>query len=275
MSSIAYVDVFTDEPTRGNPVAVVLGASDWSTDQMQRFAAWTNLSETTFVTNAQGPEYSVRIFTPRAELLFAGHPTVGTAWALLEEGRIAPKEGRLIQNCGVGAVGLNVDEGRIFVSVPRRGIRPIETDLSPAFGSGQFESPRAIDVGPVWLVARVAEGIQRLLSIDSKDAGVEELERRHGLTGVTLYAIEGTDVVVRSFAPGSGISEDPVCGSGNAATALHIDCDGLMPEGRTYVARQGQRLGRDGRVFVRFLGDALQIGGHAVTLVQGRVSRPN
>src|SRR6185312_1641294 len=94
----------------GNPVAVVLDAHGLDEPQMQRIANWTNLSETTFVLPATQPtaDYRVRIFTPRAELPFAGHPTLGTAHALLEAGKIAAKNGKLTQECAAGLITLTV-----------------------------------------------------------------------------------------------------------------------------------------------------------------------
>jgi PhzF family phenazine biosynthesis protein len=238
---------------------------------MQRFANWTNLSETTFVTAAAGSEYHVRIFTPRAELPFAGHPTVGTATALLQLGRIAPEDGKLVQHCGLGAVELAVDDGMVFTSIPQRALRRIDCpELSACFGGVALDSPMSIDVGPVWLVARVFGGVRELEGLRPDFAAVIAVEHRHAVTGVSLYAVDDEEVHVRSFAPGSGIPEDPVCGSGNGAVARHLHELGHTAE--QYVARQGRCVGRDGVVHVRWHAGTLQVGGHAVRVVSGSLS---
>jgi len=125
------VDAFTSRPFFGNPVAVVLGADGLETEEMQRIAAWTNLSETTFVlepTVAQ-PAYRLRIFSPGHELPFAGHPTIGSCHAVLEAGIVTPRDGGLVQECGAGNLPLRIDsnpsngsgpgeERRIYVEAP-------------------------------------------------------------------------------------------------------------------------------------------------------------
>ena len=115
------VDVFTAVPYKGNPVAVVLDGAGLSDGEMQAFANWTNLSETTFVLppTQAGADYRVRIFTPEAELPFAGHPTLGTAHAVIEAGLAAPQDGRLVQQCAVGLVELALGEGGLSFRLPR------------------------------------------------------------------------------------------------------------------------------------------------------------
>jgi len=280
-------------------VAIVLDAADLSSEEMQQFAAWTNLSETTFVTspssglaspdvtapNLEAPdieapdlaatappsEYTLRIFTPRSELQFAGHPTIGTATALIQLGIVRAVGGKLTQHCGIGAVRLEVDQGIVFAEIPRRGVtRLVNADLSAGFGGVALDSPMSIDVGPVWVVARVSEGARHLHELQPNPAAIIELEKRLGAVGVTLYALDGGGVFVRSFAPGSGIAEDPVCGSGNGAVALHLRELGESSAGDAYVARQGRCVGRDGYVQVRWRGESLQVGGHATRVVSGQ-----
>src|SRR5262245_18101407 len=120
MARVAFkqVDVFTDRPFLGNPVAVVIGAEGLDTAAMQRIASWTNLSETTFLLKSEQADYRLRIFTPRRELPFAGHPTIGSAHAALESGFVSKKK-RLVQECGAGLIELSVEaDGRIFLKGP-------------------------------------------------------------------------------------------------------------------------------------------------------------
>jgi PhzF family phenazine biosynthesis protein len=280
------VDVFTARPLLGNPVAVVLDADDVSASDMQRIAAWTNLSETTFVLRptVAGADYRLRIFTPREELPFAGHPTVGSAHAVLEAGVVPAATSRLTQECAAGAVAIRIEPAaggrRLFARVPRAGVRPTPAVDAGAVGEAlraplAAAAPLAIDVGPVWLVAALErEDTVRALRPDA--GAVAELSRRLEAVGVTVYAPSSSGgVVVRSFAPLSGIVEDPVCGSGNAAVAAHAAATGGLGRlGRGWHASQGREVGRDGTVLVRVADDGrtIEIGGQAVTVVAGSLA---
>ena len=281
------VDVFTARPLAGNPVAVVLAADDLDDATMQRLAAWTNLSETTFVLRptTRDADYRLRIFTPRSELPFAGHPTIGSAHAVLEAGIVPADATRLVQECGAGLLPLRIERTasgrRLFVRVPearvrREGVPPADV-LARVLGARPVEDALTIDVGPVWLVARLAdEAAVRALRPDG--AGVAQVGEAAGATGLTVFALREESeprLVVRSFAPGAGVAEDPVCGSGNASVAAYLCASGLLERsGDTFVASQGRELGRDGEVHVR-VGDAgqeIEIGGQAVTVVEGSLS---
>jgi PhzF family phenazine biosynthesis protein len=278
------VDVFTGRALAGNPVAVVLGADDLDDAVMQRLAAWTNLSETTFVLRptAADADYRLRIFTPRSELPFAGHPTVGSAHAVLEAGLVPADATRLVQECRAGLLPLRVERDgsarRIFVRVPEAQVRrgPAGDALARALGAKPADEPLVIDVGPVWLVARFGdEAAVRALRPDG--AGIAQIGEAAGATGVTVFALRegpGARVVVRSFAPSAGVPEDPVCGSGNATVAAYLATTGLLARlGDTYVASQGRELGRDGEVHVRVgeNGRAIEIGGQSLTVVDGQI----
>lgn len=267
----AQVDVFTAVPLMGNPVAVVLDGEGLSTEQMQAMAAWTNLSETTFVLppTQAGTDYRVRIFTPKAELPFAGHPTLGTAHAVIEAGMATPKDGRLVQECAVGLVELTVGADRLSFRLPRYALTELTDPAATAWINASVKGPaQAVDVGPVWLVAEV-DGIAALENLAHDEAALAAYYVPKGWTGATLYAAEGDRVVIRSFAPGDGIPEDPVCGSGNGAAAayrLHADQCG---DGDGYRASQGRQVGRDGWIDVRFDGANIHIGGQCVTVIKG------
>jgi PhzF family phenazine biosynthesis protein len=276
------VDVFTDRPFLGNPVAVVLDADALDAATMQRIARWTNLSETTFVTRPTDPraDYALRIFTPERELPFAGHPTLGSARAVLAGGRAAARDGRLVQQCAAGVVPLRLDatDGRLFFEVPAARTTPLGGEdtqaLARALGLPDGRTPafEAIDVGAVWITAAL-EDADTLLALAPDLAALAGISRRLRATGVTLHAPHRTapagapaDVAVRSFAPAAGVPEDPVCGSGNACVALQRRAGGLTDD---YVASQGEAIGRAGRIAIAHRGDAIEVGGATVVCVEG------
>ena len=269
------VDVFTAVPYKGNPVAVVLDGAGLSDAEMQTFANWTNLSETTFVLPPGDPaaDYRVRIFTPKAELPFAGHPTLGTAHAVIEAGIAAARQGKLVQECAVGLVDLTVGESGLTFKLPRYAVSALsDPEASAWLGDGVelVGSPQAVDVGPVWLIAQLAD-VSALEHLAHDPARLTRYYEASGLTGATIYALDGDRVVVRSFAPGDGIPEDPVCGSGNAAVAAWRLVSGQVQPGDSYVASQGRQIGRDGYISVRFEGADIHVGGQCVTCVTGEV----
>lgn len=268
------VDVFTAVPYMGNPVAVVLDGDGLSDAEMQAFANWTNLSETTFVLPPSDPvaDYRVRIFTPRAELPFAGHPTLGTAHAVLEAGLARSSEGRLVQQCAVGLVDLAVGQAGLSFRLPRYALTELTDPEATAWINAPVrDAAQAVDVGPVWLVAEV-DGVAALENLAHDEVRLADYYVPRGMTGATLYAVEGERVVVRSFAPGDGIPEDPVCGSGNGAAAAFRLAAGQVRSGDSYVASQGRQVGRDGFVQVRFAGSDIHIGGQCVTCIEGAVT---
>ena len=272
------LDVFATGACTGNPVAVVLDAAGALTDeQMQRLANWTNLSETTFMTplphGTSG--YALRIFTPREELPFAGHPTVGSAHAALHWGVVEP--GRFIQRCGLGDIPIGGDRhDGVLVEVGRPTVLPLEPDadeLSRLLGT-QVDDLRLLDVGPRWLTGRVAHP-DDLHAIAPDFAALASFEARHApATGTTLYAVDPGDGTphVRSFAPLHGIPEDPVCGSGNLCVSEHLRMFGERSPGDSWVARQGKALGRDGRVHVTLTEDGAWLGRHARIVFSGTAS---
>ena len=271
----SQVDVFTKVAFKGNPVAVVLDGDGLSDAEMQGFAHWTNLSETTFVLPPTDPaaDYRVRIFTPMAELPFAGHPTLGTAHAMLEAGIAAAKQGKLVQECGVGLVELAVGDGALSFRLPRYAVADAPGGDEATAWIGGVEiigAAKAVDVGPVWLIVELAE-IAALESLKHDPTRLTAYYEQHGLTGATLFATEGDRVVVRSFAPGDGIPEDPVCGSGNGAVAAYRLWAGHVASGDSYRASQGRQLGRDGWIDIRIDGADIHVGGACVTCVTGLV----
>jgi PhzF family phenazine biosynthesis protein len=270
------VDVFTRVPFRGNPVAVVLEAKGLSTQEMQRVAAWTNLSETTFVLPPTSPaaDYLLRIFTPRAELPFAGHPTIGSAHAVLEAGIAKAKDGKLRQECGVGVLGLQVDGDTLWLDSPSATETAFSevAALERMLGAKAKGNPLIMNVGPRWLVAELADA-NTVGALNPDMPALAEMSNRLSIGGVTVYGAsnDGKSALhVRSFAPAHGIPEDPVCGSGNISVAAYLKkTEQAGRFGERYVARQGMQLGRDGQVSIRFEGDQIFLGGSAVTCVEG------
>lgn len=268
------VDVFTAVALKGNPVAVILDAQGLSAEQMQAIANWTNLSETTFVSPATdaSADYSVRIFTPKSELPFAGHPTLGTAHAVIEAGLAMPKNGKVVQQCAVGLVEVSVAGTGLSFRLPRYAYEeaPEAGQLATALGEGAIKgAPQIVNVGPRWVIAELAsaetvEQLQPDLQI------LADYDRAQSTTGMTVYADKADGgIVVRSFAPADGIAEDPVCGSGNGAVAAYRLKAQQVSAGSEYVASQGRQVGRDGNVRVRIEEDAIHVGGDCVTVVDG------
>ncbi len=273
------VDVFTDVPFKGNPVAVVHDADGLAPDEMQAIARWTNLSETTFVCAPTDPraDYLLRIFTPAAELPFAGHPTVGSAHAVLRGGLRPKTPGLLVQQCAKGLIPVRVEGERLFFELPKPALQDIPAEqlaaVADALGiqTRKVASSSLIDVGAVWLTLQLTDAdVVRGLKPDQ--ARIAALTPR-GAAGVTVFGVEGEGggslFEVRSFAPAHGVNEDPVCGSGNGCVAVLAQRQRLCEED-SYVARQGRSVGRDGRVEVRFgEGASIWVGGQAVTCVEG------
>lgn len=270
--------MFTERALLGNPVAVLLDGDGVTEHEMQAFARWTNLSETTFVLPPDDPaaDYRLRIFTPVSELPFAGHPTIGSAHAVLEAGVVAPSV-RLVQECGAGLIGLDVDDGRITFEAPDAVVTGPPTTAGSAaiarvVGGVDVLDARVVDVGPRWLTARLVDdaGMDDL-RVDL--AAVADLTRAAGCTGLNLYAVDANGAVeVRSFAPADGVPEDPVCGSGNAAVGVHLGALGPVERtGERYTATQGRFVHRDGRIEVTVPppGGRVRVGGHAVTVITG------
>lgn len=279
--AFSQVDVFTSVPFKGNPVAVVLDAGGIDDETMQAIARWTNLSETTFVLPAgnSAADYRCRIFTPRAELPFAGHPTLGTAHALLEAGLATPRQGKLVQQCVAGLIEIAVPgdwrgDG-LSLTMPPHRLEPVmdPAGLARALGISGADGwrPQAVNVGPTWIVAELADGAA-VAALSPDMPALAAWYRPLRATGVTVFGREGDGLIVRSFAPADGIDEDPVCGSGNgAAAAFRLEAGQIGP-GDAYIARQGMNVGRDGSVRISVSdGGRISIGGRCVACIRGTI----
>jgi PhzF family phenazine biosynthesis protein len=272
LRSFSQVDVFTTTPYDGNPLAVVLDGDGLTTDQMQRFANWTNLSETTFVLppTAPGADYRVRIFTPVSELPFAGHPTLGTCHAWLAATGRSQRADVVVQECAAGLIQVRrTADGLAFAAPPLLRSGPVEETtvrhIASVLGVDRAEILEAewADNGPGWAAVLLA----------SADA---VLALRPGIVDLDVGAVgpypQGSPAAfeVRAFFPKGGSTvEDPVTGSLNASLAQW-----LLRTGRAtapYVASQGTVLGRSGRVHVsRDPDGTIWVGGGTVTCVSGQ-----
>ena len=276
------LDVFSNGAGRGNPLAVVFDADDLAERDMESMAAWLNLSETTFVMQPSraDADYRVRIFTPRQELPFAGHPSVGTAHAVLLRGLVAPRDGRFVQECGAGLLPLRVDgaggDRRIHVRAPRGQERPADPSAMLDSLRGAAQGPlRAalIDNGPRWWCVELGnEAAVRGLEPDL--AAMAHATVATGAIGVAVFARCHRDdyaLVVRAFVPADGIPEDPVTGSANAAITAWMHANAALPAPE-FVASQGREVGRDGYVECAVDADGeVWIGGCTQTVVEGAI----
>ena len=278
------VDVFTDVPYRGNPLAVVADGEGLTGAEMQHFTNWTNLSEATFLLppTQPGADYKVRIFSPGRELPFAGHPTLGSCHAWLQAGG-RPRGEFIVQECGVGLVKLRRQGERLaFAAPPLRRSGPLPDDDVALIARGLGVARSDIvghswcDNGPNWrgVLLKSAEQVLALKPDASILAGLDiGVVGPRGKVGVVGSRPAGDDIAfeVRAFFPGNnGMTEDPVTGSLNAALAQWLIGAGIAAP--RYVASQGTALGRAGRVHVeRDASGETWIGGACVTCVQGEV----
>ncbi|RZI78545.1 MAG: PhzF family phenazine biosynthesis protein [Variovorax sp.] len=293
------VDVFTAVPYRGNPVAVVLDGSGLDDAELQRFARWTNLSETTFLLPPTEPaaDYRVRIFTPHGELPFAGHPTLGSCHAWLKAGGQPKSAAHVVQQCAAGLIPIRREGQRLaFAAPPLKRSSPSPAVLANVAGalglkSQQIVAAQLLDNGPVWLGLLLDE-VDTVLALQPDHRALKQLGQKVGVAAVAR-APEPVGLIARSnrearafagSAPGStialevrafaapiGVEEDPVTGSLNASLAQWLIADGHLPE--RYLAGQGQCLGRDGRLGVeRDAAGQVWIGGDTITCIEGTVA---
>ncbi len=271
------VDVFTSGALKGNPLAVVFDADTLSTQQMQAFANWTNLSETTFVLKPTDlrADYRLRIFTPSTEFKFAGHPTLGTCHAWLEQGGKPRYENIIVQECGIGLVNVHRTSERLAFEAPAIVTRDAEAPLLEAvlkalpLSHTQVRAAQWIDNGgPAWLCLEL-DNAQAVLAIEPDHAALKALAKVGVIGAYPMGHAQAFEV--RAFAAAVGVNEDPVTGALNACLARWLLSQGKAPA--QYVVSQGERLGRAGRVYISQLeGDVVLIGGKSETRVTGTLS---
>lgn len=276
------IDVFSHHPGFGNPVAVVLDAQGLSDADMRRFAAWTNLSETTFLMpptaagHAAGADYRLRIFSPRGELPFAGHPTLGTCRAWLQQGHTPRVPGLVVQESAQGLVQIEHQGDTLaFAAPPLQRSKPSPA-LVPLMASAlglrphQIRATQLLDNGPVWL-GLLLDSADTVLGLTPDHARLKDLGQDVGVIHIAPDAGDNParpGAVVRAFAAPMGNPEDPVTGSLNASLAQWLIAEGLAPT--RYLVAQGECLGRAGRVYIRQDAQGqVWVGGHTVTCIEG------
>ena len=272
------VDVFGESALRGNPLAVVLDGEGLTSEEMQAFARWTNLSETTFLlppSARDAADYRVRIFTPGGELPFAGHPTLGSAHAWREAGGVPAREGLVVQECGVGLVELRVEpDGRLAFAGPATTVTPAAPGTVAAAAAalgvdpGRIQAAAVLDNGPHWTTL-LLDSAETVLALHPDMAALAEVADEVGVVG--LHADGGpADVEVRGFAPAIGIPEDPATGSLNAALAAWLVGEGTLPP--AYVAAQGTAIDRAARIHLSTdASGTTWVAGATRTVVSGTV----
>lgn len=276
MHRFTQADVFTDELFTGNPVAVVHDADDLTDAQMAAIASWTNLSETTFLLRPTQPgaDYRLRIFTPRRELPFAGHPTLGSARAWLEAGGVPDAGSGPVQECGAGLVRVRSADRLSFEAPPLARSGPVDAAdlqvLTAGLGVDDVVDAAWVDNGPGW-VALLLRDAATVLALEPDLRALAERDVSQAV-GVVGPHPAGSDVAfeVRAFVPSMGVGEDPVTGSLNAGLAQWLVPAGHAPS--SYVAAQGTVLGRRGRIHVEHAGDTVHVGGDTVVGVSGTLA---
>jgi PhzF family phenazine biosynthesis protein len=283
------LDVFTDRPGGGNPLGVVLDAQGWDADDMQRFAVWSNLVETTFLLppGDARANYRLRIFTPTREIPFAGHPTIGSAHAALATGFVTPAA-TLVQQCGAGLLSIHCEgEGttqQLFVQSPPARVLRTGLDADPQLRAilahvelGRLE-PAFVEGGRCWWVAEFGSEAA-LRGWHPSHAAIHALALASNSLGICAFARcsrRDYDVVVRAFPAGVGIVEDPASGAANGLIAAYIaahEPDGELARG--YRVSQGREIGKDARILIRIEPDgAIWVGGRSHIVIDGTVRWP-
>lgn len=288
MTAYRYLqlDVFAHHPGTGNPLGVVFDADGLSTDRMQALAAWLNLSETVFFlrpTDA-GADYHIRIFTPASELPFAGHPSVGAAWAAVTCGLVQPRDGALVQQCAAGLLPVQVagpaNAPTIRLASPAARLLPTAPGTVPEALRAVIAEGQGADLwenGPRWwlLPLRDADAVRTLVP---DMAALRDWSMATDALGVAVFALEPGahhDLVVRAFCPADApnVPEDPVTGSVNALIGAWLRQRNALPgKNGSYVASQGREVGRDGRVQITVDAQGtVWIGGQVQPVIDGHI----
>ncbi|MGL5214281.1 MAG: PhzF family phenazine biosynthesis protein [Aeromonas hydrophila] len=267
------VNVFSERPFKGNAVAVVLCADDLTSQQMLDFAAWTQLSETTFLLKPTSHEahYRVRIFTPLRELPFAGHPTLGSCRVWLNQ-NVDNVEKEIVQECLAGLIRIRRDGACLAFSAPpliRAGAVDVDTlqqiQSGLALPPSHILASQWVDNGPGW-VAVLLKSRDDVLAIRPDYTKLNGLNV--GVVAPWHDPLADADVEVRAFM-GEELNEDPVTGSLNASLAQWLISTGVMPS--RYIASQGSVLGRRGRIRIEKIDTDIWVGGEVQPGMSGTV----
>ncbi|NII12356.1 PhzF family phenazine biosynthesis protein [Oleiagrimonas sp. C23AA] len=280
-----HLDVFAASHGGGNHLGVVVGADDWTEAAMQRFARWTNLVETCFLLKPTDADasYRVRMFTPHREIDFAGHPSLGSAHAALVAGVAEPVDGRLVQECRAGLIAIRVlgrgSARQLMLKAPQASVLAQGADAAaelPAALAGLPAgrlSPALVDGGRRWWVVEGAsEAAVRGWHPDHE--AIRTLAKASQSMGVCVFARagEGDSLVVRAFAGGAGIVEDPASGAANGLVGAYlaqVEPEGTLAGG--YAVSQGREMGYDARLVVHVEHGQVWVGGRTNTVIDGQV----
>lgn len=289
MSLLRYLhlDVFAATVGGGNHLGVVIGADDWNTSAMQRFARWTALVETTFLLPPTDPRasYRVRIFTPRKEIPFAGHPSIGSAHAALEADLARPVDGLLWQECEAGLLPIRVeghgDQRKLLLQSPGERVlrtghhgHPLLATTLAGIECGALP-PALVDGGRRWWLAEIADEAS-LRAWQPDHAAILALAQASDSMGLCAFsrAAQGErQLVVRAFPAGVGIVEDPASGAANgliAAYIAHAEPDGALAHG--YQVSQGREIGHDAELIVHIDSGRIWVGGRSHTVIDGTLA---
>ncbi len=292
------LDVFSARPGGGNPLGVVFGADDWDSQRMQSFASYTDLVETTFVLPATevGADYRLRIFTPHKEIPFAGHPTLGSAHAVLDTGFATLRDQQLVQECAVGLLRIRASQQHqeLFVAAPTAKVLQSGLHADPmlqrilagkALGAVM---PGMVDGGRRWWIAELADEAA-LRQWQPDHAAILALAKATESMGLCAFARSHSpeyQVVVRAFPAGVGIVEDPASGAANgllAAYIRHFEPHGALANG--YIVSQGREMGHDATLKIQMDASAAHsdasaiptvwVGGRSHTVIDGTLHWPN
>ncbi|CCF60623.1 hypothetical protein KAFR_0L00160 [Kazachstania africana CBS 2517] len=281
------VDVFTNKPFKGNPVAVVscldISEDEITTEQLQNIAIWTNISETTFLFKPKDPshDYKLRIFAPTNELPFAGHPTVGSCKAFMEF--TGAKKSKIYQECGVGVVELSIkDDEVISFEANQTIVEDFNKEHARSFenvlGVQTITEPKLLNVGPKWLVYLV-DNSDIAYNTDPNYGNLASLCKENNYTGIILggkKVNKENEYEIRAFAGGVNVDEDPVCGSGALSFIRYLNEVYKYSSTTPIKITQGGRVNRDGRIEALIKINAegqpsYHVGGQAVTVVDGHI----
>ena len=283
------VDVFSKRPGCGNPLAVVLDAEGLSSEQMQKIAAWTNLVETTFVLppSEANADYRVRIFTPQREIPFAGHPSLGTAHALLALKLVRAQKGEIIQECGAGLIPIRIETSkkfrrRLFFRAPVvKNIEAFDSGFEPAaevfskLALGEL-APSLVEGGRKWWIAEMRDE-KSLRSLQPDHAAIIAMSKASDSMGLCVFSRckdQDYQLAVRAFAPAFGIKEDPASGAANATIAAYLlDSGALQSIGHNYRVSQGREMGHDATIDLRAeKQEDIWVGGECQTVINANMN---
>lgn len=296
--SIKTVDAFTTKPFSGNPAGVVTNAMGLSAKEMQKIANEMNLVETTFVfpPNDTRADFLIRYFTPQNEVAVAGHPTIATIHALIEEGKISltDRSCQVQVETGAGVLPVDIDltdsgnyKITMTMATPKfESARLSHAELAVMIGTDEGNIDTRYHImkmytGIYWFVARL-QSLDSIQNLRPDMAAITELSRKEKVTGIQVFTTETEDAQcdfhVRTFLPNEGINEDPVCGTGNSCIGAFIVENEIMPTNGQilFTSEQGLELGRPGRVYIEVEGkphsvSKVRISGTAVTVLTGEV----